>query len=203
MARVFPWPGKRVRILHMTQKLRIHPKMKKSGPIERCDWPNCKAACCIYGAWVDKHHAEDILAHADQIVPYMDEGHKSPVAWFDGQEEADDHALSGKVVHTTIIPNPYHYGGTACIFLRSDFKCALQVAAEANNEHKWRYKPFYCVLHPLDLDDLGRITVDDYDLLTKEPASCIRGTRQQTPLAETFREELEYLLGSQLAQIKK
>ncbi|MFB5621152.1 MAG: hypothetical protein ACE5RC_08500, partial [Nitrosopumilus sp.] len=54
------------------------------------------------------------------------------------QEEADDHALSGKVVHTTILPNPYHYGGTSCIFLRSDFKCALQVAAEANQEHKWR-----------------------------------------------------------------
>ncbi len=187
----------------MSGKLRIHPKMKESGPIQRCDWPNCKAACCIYGAWVDKRHAEDILAHADEIIPYMDEGHKSPDAWFDGQEEADDHALTGRVVHTTILPNPYHYGGTSCIFLRSDFKCALQVAAEANQEHKWRFKPFYCVLHPLDLDDLGRITLDEFDLLTKEPASCIRGTRRETPLAETFREELEYLLGSQLSQIKK
>ena len=182
----------------MKNAYRMHPRLKKSERVERCDWPNCRAACCIYGAWVDKLHAEDILKHADQISPYMEEDHQSPDSWFDGQQESDDHALSGLVVHTTIIPNPYHYGGTSCIFLRKDFKCALQVAAEQNGDHRWRFKPFYCVLHPLDLDENGRITLDEIELLVKEPASCLRSTHKQTALQETFRQELEYLLGNQL-----
>ena len=36
----------------------------------------------------------------------MEPEHADPCCWFDGQEEADDHALSGRVVHTTILPNP-------------------------------------------------------------------------------------------------
>lgn len=180
----------------------MHPKLKKAAPIQRCDWPHCKAACCIYGAWVDKLHANDILDQAGKIIPHIDAGHQSPDSWFDGQEEPDDHALSGTVVHTTIVPNPYHYGGTSCIFLRKDFKCALQVAAEESSEHKWRFKPFYCVLHPLDLNEAGKITLDEIDLLLQEPASCLQSARKDFALTEIFHEELEYLLGSQLQQLK-
>jgi hypothetical protein len=181
----------------------MHTKLQKSERIERCDWPNCRAACCIYGAWVDKFHAEDILRNAQQIIPYMDPNHQSPDSWFDGQEEPDDHALSGIVVHTTIIPNPYHYGGTSCIFLREDFKCALQVAAEKNEQHIWRFKPFYCVLHPLDLDEQGRITLDEIDLMVKEPTSCLRRALDDIPLQDTFQQELEYLLGNQFRSNKE
>jgi len=186
----------------MNQAYRMHPKLKQTGKVERCDWPNCRAACCIYGAWVDKLHAKDILKHARDIIPHMDPDHQSPDSWFDGQEEPDDHALSGIVVHTTILPNPDHYGGTSCIFLRKDFKCALQVAAQASGQHQWRFKPFYCVLHPLDLDEQGRITLDEIKLLVKEPASCLRSTHQSIPLQDTFQPELEYLLGKQI-QVKK
>ena len=182
----------------MNTTYRMHPKLRNAEKVERCDWPNCRAACCIYGAWVDKLHARDILKHAQEIIPHMDPEHQSPDSWFDGQEEPDDHALSGWVVHTTIIPNPSHYGGTSCIFLRKDFKCALQVAAEMNNHHIWRFKPFYCVLHPLDLDEDGRITLDEIDLVVKEPASCLRRSLKSTALVDTFQQELEYLLGSQL-----
>lgn len=187
----------------MNKQLHMDTKLNESWPVARCGWPSCSAACCIYGAWVDKLHAKDILKHADLISPFMNAGHQSPASWFDGQEETDDHALSGLVVHTTIVPNPSHYGGTSCIFLRADHRCALQVAAEANQEHKWRFKPFYCVLHPLDLDDEGRITLDEIDLLVKEPASCLRANHKKAPLTEIFQEELEYLLGTQLSQIKK
>jgi len=185
----------------MKSSYRIHSKLKRAERVERCDWPACRAACCIYGAWVDSLHAEDILKHAKQISPHMDPDHQSPDSWFDGQQESDDHALSGIVVHTTIVPNPYHYGGTSCIFLRKDYKCALQVAAESSDLHIWRFKPFYCVLHPLDLDEQGRITLDEIDLMLKEPASCLRRSLKPVPLQETFRQELEYLLGRQI-QIK-
>ena len=182
----------------MTAKFRLHPKMNGSARVKRCDWPNCGAACCIYGAWVDKSHAEDILNHHVEIGPHMETERKSPFSWFDGQEEPDDYALSGKVIHTTIIPNPEHLGGTSCIFLRKDQKCALQVAAQENGEHQWRFKPFYCILHPLDLDDDGRITLDEIELMLKEPTSCLQPSRQEIPLRETFQEEFKYLLGKQI-----
>jgi hypothetical protein len=128
----------------------------------------------------------------------MEMERQSPSTWFDGQEETDDHALSGTVVHTTIIPNPYHLGGTSCIFLRKDQKCTLQVAAEAINGHPWRFKPFYCILHPLDMDDQGRITLDDEDLLLKEATSCLQSNHRAIPISETFDEELTYLVGKQI-----
>ena len=84
------------------------------------------------------------------------------------------------------------------IFLRKDQKCALQVAAKEKGEHQWRFKPFYCILHPLDLDDDGRITLDEIELMLKEPTSCLVPSRQEIPLQETFREEFKYLLGKQI-----
>ncbi|MBN2043816.1 MAG: DUF3109 family protein [Anaerolineales bacterium] len=179
----------------MAGEFHLHPRLNQAEKIKRCDWPECHAACCIYGAWVDKLHAEDILNHASEIGPLMEEEHQSPSSWFDGQEEPDDHALSGRVVHTTIIPNPYHLGGTSCIFLRKDFKCALQAAAEAVDEHPWRFKPFYCILHPLDIDEQGRITLDEVDLLLREPTTCLQPSRKPVRIKDLFAEELGYLVG--------
>jgi hypothetical protein len=179
----------------MSSSYKRHPRLETRARVARCDWPDCGAACCIYGAWVDKRHAEDILAHAAEISPHMEPEHADPCCWFDGQEEDDDHALSGKVVHTTILPNPEHYGGTSCIFLRKDMRCALQVAAEYTGQHPWRFKPFYCILHPLDLDDEGFITLDDLEVMLREPASCLRPAAEEVQVRELFTEELGYLLG--------
>jgi hypothetical protein len=94
-----------------------------------------------------------------------------------------------------VIPDPDHYGGTACIFMREDYECALQTAGVKAGFHPWRFKPFYCILHPLDLDEHGRITLDETHLLLAEPASCLRPAEKPIPLKETFSEELNYLLG--------
>jgi hypothetical protein len=99
------------------------------------------------------------------------------------------------VVHTRVLPAPDHYGGTACVFLREDWKCALQVAAEGEGLHPWRFKPFFCVMHPLDLDAEGNLTLDTAPALLEEPASCLRRTAVPRPLAETLEPELRYLLG--------
>ncbi len=179
----------------MQKPYRLHPDMFIPRAIKRCGWPACNAACCIYGAWVDKVHAQDVIRHAGLISPYMEEGREDPIAWFDGQEESDDHALSGIVQHTTVIPNPDHYGGTSCIFLRRDARCALQASAEANQMHPWRFKPFYCILHPMDIDEEGRVSLDETELLAKEPASCIRRGIKKIAPAEMFRQEIEYLIG--------
>ena len=169
--------------------------MLESEPMRRCELGECRGACCLHGAWVDQLEMQDILDHVKLIAVHMPPEHTDPAGWFDGRREKDEFALSGMVEHTTVLPDDEHYGGTACIFLRSDFKCALQVAADEMDSHPWRFKPFYCILHPLDLDDQGRITLDQTELMLNEPGSCLRPAEEPIPLLETFADELEYLLG--------
>jgi hypothetical protein len=174
---------------------RINPRLFQSEPMRRCTLSECRAACCLHGVWIDRLEQKDILTNALKIAPYMQEGQRDPADWFDGREEPDDHSISGWAAHSTVLPDPDHYGETACVFLRKDHLCALQVAAHAEGLHPWRYKPFYCVLHPLDLDEHGRITLDETSLLLDEPGSCLRPAERPIPLIETFEPELRYLLG--------
>jgi len=174
---------------------KVNPRIFQAEPVRRCNLESCKAACCLHGAWVDRVETQEILAKANLIAPHLPPEQANHLDWFDGRHEADEYALSGIVEHTTVMPAPKHYGGTACIFLRlDDHKCALQVAAVRAGLHKWRFKPFYCILHPLDLDDLGRITLDETHLLLDEPGSCLRSAENPVPLMEIFAEELAYLL---------
>lgn len=174
---------------------RTNPRMLKSEPMRRCRLGECRGACCLYGVWIDRIEAQDIRAHAHLIAPHMEPENRDPADWFDGREDQDEHATSGWVEHSTVLPDPEHYGETACVFLRKDHKCALQVAGDANGLHPWRFKPFYCILHPLDLDEQGRITLDETGLMLDEPGSCLRPADHPIPLLETFEPELRYLLG--------
>ena len=182
-------------------QLRLNPRLLKSEPMQRCQLGECRAACCLHGAWVDLAEIRDIRAHANLIAPHMPAGATQVEDWFDERREPDEFSISGEVGHTAVRVDPDHYGGTACIFLRSDYKCALQVAATSQeDQHPWRFKPFYCILHPLDLDEQGRITLDETELLLAEPGSCLRPAEIPIPLIETFAEELRYLLGEKRYQ---
>lgn len=174
---------------------KVNPRILCAEPMQRCKPGECQAACCLYGVWIDRDKADEILANAASITAHLEEENRDPQTWFDGREEADGFTPSGRVVHSAVVSNPRHYGGTACVFLRKDHKCALQVASRANGLHPWRYKPFYCILHPLDLDDEGRVTLDETQLLLDEPGSCLRPADRLVPLLETFEPELRYLLG--------
>lgn len=180
---------------------RINPRMFKSEPIQRCVLSQCNGACCIFGVWVDKKEKEDILIHAALIAPSMPEELRNPADWFADYEDEDEHSPSGIVVHTAVETRPDHYGGTACIFCRKDAKCALQVAAVAAGLHPWRFKPFYCILHPLDLDEKGRITLDETSAVMEEAGSCLVPADHEIPLIETFEPELRYLLGDKAYSI--
>lgn len=127
----------------------------------------------------------------------MPPGWTDPDLWIDDRVEDDPYSKSGKVVHSRVLPDPTHYGRSACVFLRDDSKCALQMAGDANGLHPWRFKPFYCILHPLDLDDQGRITLDETALLLNESGSCLRPSETEIPLIETFELELRYFLGDE------
>jgi len=173
----------------------VSPRLLHSEPMRRCRLEKCRAACCLHGAWVKVEKAEEILASAHLIKHHVPPGQRSTEKWFDGRQEPDEHVKGRQVVHTTVVDDPDHYGGTACVFTRSDHKCALQVAGEAEGRHRWHFKPFYCILHPLDLDEKGCITLDTNDSLLDEPGSCLRPAGRRIPLLETFEEELRYLLG--------
>jgi hypothetical protein len=163
--------------------------------MQRCKLSECRGACCLHGVWIDTAEQDDLLAHAGLIAPHLPEALRDPLAWFDGRSETDEFSPSGQVVHSTVLPDRGHYGGTACLFLLEDYKCALQVAGQAAGLHPWRFKPFYCILHPLDLDEQGRITLDETYPLLAEEGSCLRPAPDMIPLTETFAEELSYLLG--------
>ena len=169
----------------------------KSEPMQRCKLNRCKAACCIYGVWIDSREAARILEFAEIIQQEMPENWRSLETWFDDRVDVDENVPSGKVVHSRVVDNPRHYGESACVFLRDDHKCALQTAAQKAEMHPWSLKPFYCILHPLDLDEKGRITLDDTGLLLDEPGSCLRPSKTLIPLMDTFEQELRYFLGDQ------
>jgi hypothetical protein len=174
---------------------RLNPRMLKSENMRRCELNECNGACCVFGVWVDPREVNDILSNSRLIIPSMPENSINPGEWFAPVEDIDVHSPSGKVIHTAVETIPEHYGGTACIFWRSDAKCALQVAAVVNNLHPWRFKPYYCILHPLDLDEEGRFTLDETDELLNEPGSCLRQSDQPSRIIDIFEPELRYLIG--------
>lgn len=178
----------------------VNPRMLRAEPMQRCKLHECHGACCLHGVWVDLAERDDILAQAGLISPHMPTGLQDPVVWFDEREEDDPFSRSGRVAHSTVLPDYAHYGKTACVFWCDDARCALQVAAVAAGLHPWRLKPFYCVLHPLDLDEQGRITLDESPALLAEEGSCLRPSARAILLVETFEEELCYLLGDDAYQ---
>ncbi len=174
---------------------RVNPRLFDAEPIQRCCLDDCKGACCVFGVWVDPREVQDILSNSKLIIPHMAETTKNPGEWFVPVEDRDARSPSGRVIHTAVEPAPWHYGNTACVFCAVDGKCALQIAAVANNLHPWRFKPFYCILHPIDLGEDGRFTVDTLEAMLEEKGSCLRPADHPIPLMETFAEELAYLLG--------
>jgi hypothetical protein len=173
----------------------INPRLLNSEPLCRCQLDECRAACCLYGVWVGKDEVDQIITSAVTIMPYLPTERRDPEIWFTGSLETDPNVPGGAVIHSRVLDDANHYGNSACIFMRPDWRCALQVAAQEDGLHPWHWKPMYCILHPLDLDDKGRITLDEAALLAGEPASCLRPIQDRQPLLLTFEPELRYFLG--------
>ncbi len=195
------WYNLCVNNLKNSLEKRLNPRMYDSEPLKRCCLEECIGACCVFGVWIDPREVQDIIANAALILPFMPESAQVPGEWFVPVEDHDEHSPSGRVLHTAVENAPWHYGETACVFCLTDGKCALQVAAMENQLHPWRFKPYYCILHPIDQDDQGRFTVDTVDALLAEKGSCLRAAERSTPLIEIFAPELEYLLGEKAYKV--
>jgi len=184
----------------MPDQLSISPRMFLREPLQRCELQNCHGACCAYGVWVDLREKEIIYEYGESIQSCMDTSEYKQEDWFLGEIENDSYTISGKVIHTRLVDRTMPFERKTCIFLRTDHKCALQVASEKLGRHPWFLKPFYCVLHPLDLNENEQITLDQTKILLEEEKSCLRYSEKLHAPIEIFEEELRYLLGGQKFQ---
>jgi hypothetical protein len=179
-------------ILRFSGPLPLSPELFRTARLRRCRLEECRAACCLHGVWVDPLEKEDILGHASSIIPHLPAGRRDPAAWFGAEREPDPFFPSGCVVPAAVRPNPAHYGGTECVFLRPDSLCALQTASEAAGWHPWRWKPFHCIIHPITCED-GVFTIAADGELLAEPGSCFRSGPAEVCLSDCLADEIAFL----------
>jgi hypothetical protein len=180
-------------VLQFSKPFLFTPRLEEQSNLRRCRLEECRGACCLHGVWLDPLEKIDIMESANVIAPFLAAERRDPATWFTEDREEEPDFPSGYVIAAKVLENPKHYGGTACVFLRSDARCALQAAGESQGLHPWRFKPFHCIIHPLTFDDRGRITLATDDELAAEPGSCFRTCPAPRPLAEELAPELEFL----------
>jgi hypothetical protein len=179
-------------ILRFSRPLPLSRELSRATRLRRCTLGECRAACCLHGVWVDPLEKEDILRNADAVLPYMAEGRKDPGRWFSDERESDEFFPSGYLVRTATLPNPAHYGGTECIFLRPDSRCSLQAAAAAAGLDPWRWKPFHCILHPITFEG-GCFTIASDEELLGEEGGCFRLGAVESRMSDRLAAEIAFL----------
>ncbi|MHB8579600.1 MAG: DUF3109 family protein [Ignavibacteriaceae bacterium] len=145
----------------------------------------CNGECCYYGVYTDLKEHQDLLKIKDKIIPLMDDSQTTDVIkWFEEPVEDKDFT-SGIAVGTELYNNK-------CVFLDKNGLCTIQKLAISENEHKWKYKPLYCILFPLTIFE-GSLTIDDGHI--DRLKICNRNPVQDTSIYEACREELIYFFG--------
>ncbi|MEJ5261880.1 MAG: DUF3109 family protein [Ignavibacterium sp.] len=147
----------------------------------------CNGECCHYGVYTDLKEHENILAIKDKIIPLMDETQSKNISdWFEPAEEDDDFE-SGVAVGTEIVNDK-------CAFLDKNGLCVLQRLALDEGEHKWKYKPIYCVLFPLTIYQ-NTLTIDDEHI--DRLSYCNKFPISDSSIFDACREELEFFFGEE------
>jgi hypothetical protein len=175
----------------------VSPVLLEERPLRRCQLEECQSYCCNGGVWIHTRQVADILAHQELIKPHLPPERRDPSLWFDGEEELDiDWPAAGNATGTAVVADPTHPAGTTCIFLKPDRLCALQAAGIAAGEHPWRFKPFYCALHPLGLDG-GQLVLVEGSEVYVAGGDCSRPAADGTliPVYALFDVETKLVLG--------
>lgn len=147
----------------------------------------CNGECCHYGVYTDLKEYEKILDIKDKIIPLMDETQSKNIShWFEPAEEDDDFE-SGVAVGTEIV-------NEKCAFLDKNGLCVLQRLALEEGEHKWKYKPIYCVLFPLTIYQ-NTLTIDDEHI--DRLSYCNKFPISDSSIFDACKEELEFFFGKE------
>jgi Protein of unknown function (DUF3109) len=179
------------------QGIQVDPRLLEARPLRRCRPDECQSYCCGGGVSVSLAQVDDLLAHADLFRAYLAPDRQNPDEWFTRDEtfEDTDHPAHGQYTYTAVFDDPLHPYTYACVFLRPDRKCALQLAGIEHGEHPWRYKPFYCALHPIEFNTLLVKLCEDNHIY-QEGGSCSRPAAETpVPLYQLFADELKLALG--------
>ncbi|MHB1687374.1 MAG: DUF3109 family protein [Ignavibacteriaceae bacterium] len=157
----------------------------------------CGGECCYYGVYTDSKEHQLILSIKEKIIPLMDETQTTDISkWFEAPGKDEDFD-SGIAVGTELHNNK-------CVFLDRHGLCSLQKLAIEENEHKWKYKPLYCVLFPLTIFE-GALTIDDEHI--DRLKTCNKNPVEDISIYEACREELIHFLGedgfTELEEYKK
>lgn len=174
----------------------VDPGLLEARAVGRCRLEECQSRCCSGGVYIHTAQVADILAHQDLIIPHLPPDRRDPSQWFDGLIEPDeDYPEAGDCMGTNVVDDPTHPAGTTCIFLSTNRRCALQTASIAAGEHPWRFKPFYCALHPLGLEK-GELVLVEGSEVYQEGGNCQRATADGLfPIYQLFDVETRLALG--------
>lgn len=165
--------------------LKIDPLIFTFPFVPGCNIGLCSGECCWYGVYTDLKERDLILEYNELIKQYMDETQtKDETKWFEEVEEDSDFE-SGYCAGTQI----YNH---KCVFLDKNGYCSLQKAAMDIGEHKWKFKPIYCVIFPLTIYN-GTLTVDDEHIARLH--YCSKPRHQISTVFDATTKELKYLLG--------
>jgi len=165
--------------------LKIDPLIFTFPFVPGCNICLCSGECCWYGVYTDLRERDLILENKEIIKQYMDESQtKDESKWFEGVEEDSDFE-SGYCAGTQI----YNH---KCVFLDKNGFCSLQKAAIDRGEHKWKYKPIFCVIFPLTIYN-GTLTIDDEHIARLH--YCSKPRHHKLTVFDATKEELIYLLG--------
>ena len=112
-------------------------------------------ACCQYGADVDLHERDNILARADELRAIL-RPDAAAARWFSDELEPDADMPSGQVTRTET-------HGDGCVFLAHDGRgCAIHRASIENGWDFHGTKPHVCRLFPLSYTTDTIMISDDY-----------------------------------------
>ena len=144
----------------------------------------CSGECCYYGVYTDLKERDQILSLKDKIIPMLDDSQTTSVKkWFEPPEKDEDFE-SGIAAGTELFNNK-------CVFLDKSGLCTLQKLAVKEGEHKWKYKPLYCILFPLTIYE-GALTIDDEHI---DRLKTCNKVQSGMTIYEACTEELKYLFG--------
>ena len=154
----------------------------------------CTGECCHYGVYADLKEYEQIISIKDELIPSFDETQtKNVEEWFEPAEKDEDFD-SGVAVGTQVV-------NKKCTFLDKNGLCSLQKYANSKGEHKWKYKPLYCVLFPFTVYE-GSLTIDDEHI--DRLKTCNMEMFPETTIFEACKEELFHFFGEEdFAELEK
>jgi len=145
----------------------------------------CSGECCYYGVYTDIKEYKKIINVEDKLLPLFDESQTKDIdKWFE-KPETDEDFESGIAIGTELHNNK-------CVFLDKNGLCSLQKLALKEGEHKWKYKPLYCILFPLTIYE-GILMIDDEHMIRL--ATCNNRSDEEISIFDACRDELKFLFG--------